>query len=194
MSDKVSFLWLMFRRILSIVVGVSTAFVLTHAVAAADTRARDGKYCAIRIGKAPAGQTSPVLAKACSDVSIKAAQATMNTQYRMRMGDQGKVATAGIPIMYWYEHINYNDQGRINAGFAIIEGGDGPCDAAGYRVDTDFWWARNVSSVIGNNHCLIAHVVNRAQNDADDFTINWGERGLWLERFNDNVDHFQIHA
>lgn len=98
---------------------------------------------------------------------------------------------ADYPIAYWYENINYNRQS--SGGFTTIYGG-APCDAAGYRLNVESWWQGRLSSILGGSSCDTAHITNRAENDAEDFSILFGGEGAWLGRFSDNVGHMQVHA
>jgi hypothetical protein len=153
-----------------------------NAVAAAD-----GPYCAILVGKAPAGKESPVLAQVCSDTSAAQAESMM-------------LAKAGVPastlLMTMFENVDYNSFALPGPGNARkdVFGSAGPCDSAGYRLGVDIWWSVRVSSILGANNCNVARVYNQALNDADDFGMRLFERGTWLERFNDNVGRFQVHS
>ncbi|MFJ7212970.1 hypothetical protein [Amycolatopsis sp. NPDC098790] len=164
----------------------AACFAAVLGTGAAQAAPRDGTYCALLVGKATGDASSPLLGKVCSEVSLADAESGLRATRSLR---------APVKIMYWYENVDYNNYAPSGGGaMATIIGDDGPCDAAGYRVEPSSWWSRNMTSLAGNNSCYTARVYNNAENDADDFGIHVGGRGHWLERFNDNVGRIQVHA
>ncbi|MFD9701191.1 hypothetical protein [Lentzea sp. NPDC059081] len=130
-------------------------------------------------------------------MSMERAQVAMNDQYNATARAQGVVPRAGIPIMYWYQNVDYNnfESGPPGPGHEMTTiTADDPCDNAGYLITPTSFWKGNVSSIAGNNNCNVARVYNIGLTDADDFSLFIGGRGHWLERFSDNVGRFQVHA
>ncbi|GHF94088.1 MULTISPECIES: hypothetical protein [Amycolatopsis] len=164
----------------------AACFAAALGTGVAHAASQDGTYCALLVGKATGDASSPLLGKVCSDVSLAQAESGLRATRSLR---------DSVTIMYWYENVDYIDYAPSGGGaMATIIGDDGPCDAAGYRVEPGSWWSKNLTSLACNNSCYTARVYNRAVNDADDFSIYVGGRGHWLERFNDNVGRIQVHS
>lgn len=68
-------------------------------------------------------------------------------------GDQAPAALASeIPIITYYEHINWTGSSKT------VYGSAGPCDASGYAISDvgdwwSGWWNRNISSWRYGNNC-----------------------------------------
>lgn len=149
------------------------------------------EYCSIKIDKAPAGEISPVVAKACSDVSIEDAREEMRSQYTGKMRSEGRPVAAGVIAMHWYSNINYN---RDTPGrYSEIEVPE-RCDTAGYSIVPESDWQSQLSSIVGNYGCVIARVYNIGQTSAADFGIRVDGDGRWLGAYSDNVGRIQFHA
>src|SRR5690242_10500657 len=154
----------------------SLALGVVAAPAAASTgqtapAAPGGKYCAVQLGKAPAGTTSPVVARACSDTSLAEAKATMDSRHRATARARGETAVAAnVVLMYLYENVNYNRDkaGRMTAIVVPTN-----CDTAGYRFEPETWWKDNVSSVVGGtSRCNTTRVFDKTQTNATVFKIH----------------------
>ncbi|MBN6034053.1 hypothetical protein [Amycolatopsis sp. 195334CR] len=153
----------------------------------------DGQYCSWLVGPAPAdGGVSPVLANECSDVSPEDAQERMRTA-ASQGSTAARTALVDVPIMYWYEHTDFNNMGGAKGEFTTIFGSAGPCDGAGYRVEPTYWWKHNLSSIIGGSNCDFARLTNIALNSSQEFGIA-GYYARYLGGFHDNVGLTQPHA
>ncbi|GAA0623891.1 hypothetical protein GCM10010174_48820 [Kutzneria viridogrisea] len=172
--------------------GASASTTLTPV----DTR-RDGDHCVWLYGKSEAGKPSPLVDKACSDISPEAASAKLDAQQAQRAGTSA--APAGrVRIMIWYVDGNFNDYnpatGTTNGHRSDwIDGKDGPCDAAGYRIPTDSFWRDNLSSLVGDNNCHTARLTDKALVYAQDFRIDPYYAGN-LQGYNDNVGLIHAHS
>jgi hypothetical protein len=174
----------------------SLALGFAAAPAAASTgqaaAAPEGRYCAVQLGKAPAGEASPVVAQACSDTSLAAAKATMDSRYQATTRARGQTAVAAsVVLIYMYQHVNYNrgSQGAMTTIYVPEN-----CDTAGYRFEPTQWWKDNVSSVLGGtSRCNTARVYNKAQTSSAVYKIHLEGAGSWLGAYSDNVHHFQVY-
>jgi hypothetical protein len=187
----------MVRMLAKSTVLASLALGFAAAPAAASTgqaasAAPEGRYCAVQLGKAPAGEASPVVAQACSDTSLAAAKATMDSRYQATTRARGETAVAAdVALMYMYQNVNYNrdSQGLMTGVYVAAN-----CDTAGYRFEPTQWWKDNVSSVLGGtSRCNTARIYDKAQTASAVYRIHLEGDGRWLGGYSDDVHHFQVY-
>ncbi|MBN6034136.1 hypothetical protein [Amycolatopsis sp. 195334CR] len=169
-------------------IGVSTA-----AAAESSSAKQEDTYCAMVVGKAgPGGTPSPVLAQECSALSLDDADTKLRSKVSQGTTRATNAELANI-LMYWYEHTDFNNNNTVPGRITSIYGGDGPCDAAGYRIEPTSWWKANLSSIIGQSNCSFARLTNIALTSTSEQAI-WGGTGKYLGQYHDNVGISQPHA
>ncbi|GGM81658.1 hypothetical protein GCM10012275_60380 [Longimycelium tulufanense] len=167
--------------------GAALALVAPGAQAAPEASSDSGSYCVIVYGKASEGQNSPERFRHCSTSSIEDARSQMRawsahtaTRNLLRPAEPAR-------IMLWYPDANYGGK------HTEIWGDDGPCDSAGYRLEPDDWWQKNLSSIWGDSNCTRATLYNRALTERSNerFITPYARGGTNLDQFNDNVGRIQ---
>jgi len=167
----------------ALVVGAAAAACLAIAPAAlAAPAAPSGKYCATLVDRAPSADAdSPVLSRACSNVSQDDAR-----RHLVRPGARTAAETgvaARTLLMIWYEHAGF--QGAAEG----VYGNYGTCDSSGYRLNPNNWWAHNMSSARGADRCNFATFYNLSQ-------ITWWSTWLDTDHLNaeqnDSVGRIQV--
>lgn len=148
----------------------------TSGAASAEPSYPRGDYCAVLVGKAPSkNENSPVLAEHCSNVSQDHARKNL----MIAAGEIG--ISSDTKLMTWYEHRSYN---RYNDGATTtIYGSDGHCDTAGYRVEPNWWWNDEISSISGTWYCNKARITNQERTDARTFDLP----ANYIYEYNDDV-------
>ncbi|MEU7894123.1 hypothetical protein AB0B45_14810 [Nonomuraea sp. NPDC049152] len=104
--------------------------------------ARNGRFCSVLVGAAAPRGVSPTLAQSCSDLSRQAADAGLRLKARA-LG----LRHQEVPIMFWYTDPEFHGE------WTTVYGQHGHCDAAGYTVRPNTYWATKLSSVKGAAYC-----------------------------------------
>lgn len=131
-------------------VALTAAFLVSISGYASATESIEDpvEYCAILVGKTPNGATtSPVLARACSQESPRQALEEMEAKAERTLPAQVYKSLDRVRLMTWFEDANYG------GNTTEIYGDDGPCDTGGYRVEPDWFWKVNLTSVTGTDAC-----------------------------------------
>lgn len=142
---------------------------VNNVVTAADPGAQ---HCVALYGAAPsAEESSPLIAESCSNVSMNEAMTTFSDA-------NGVDLAAADLLMTWFEDIDFGGDSTD------IFGDAGPCDSAGYRIESNGYWKDNMSSIGGTIQC------NRV--DLNDKSLTYGETQIlptsWVgETLEDNV-------
>lgn len=135
------------------------------------------KYCSVLVGKAPEGQDSPVIAKACSNES----QAAADDQLQFRTQ---RSISAATNLMIWYANTG------LSGNSTVIYGNAGPCDGGGYRVVPNTYWQTNMSSIRRQQTCDRATLFNRPQTQRGTFVLDTPTIGS----FDNNVGRVQVFS
>lgn len=148
--------------------------------------AEPGKYCTLLYGEAEPGEFSPLLAQACSDVSMEKARARLGTildnAAASESAEDAPTLAASTRLMLWFQHQYYL------GSMAEILGSAGDCDYAGYSIPVSGWWSSKISSVQGAGRCNTAYLLNVPQTYAEVRSLPQSTLGS----LNDNIGRIQV--
>ncbi|MFJ5261597.1 hypothetical protein ACIQAC_14160 [Streptomyces sp. NPDC088387] len=154
---------------------VAASFVglvgLAPTVSAAETpKASEGKYCATVVEPVKAGEkVSRVKNRVCADSRASAAAAVRQS--------------ASTLLMTWYDNANFG------GGWNDLYGNFGPCDSAGYVLNTGLW-RTSISSFRTYNNCDGQQAV---LNNGSGVLYYYGYATSYVgDRANDNIETFKI--
>ncbi|WP_285629641.1 hypothetical protein [Actinoallomurus iriomotensis] len=149
-----------------------TAPVLLSGTANAASDTTPPRYCAVLLGRsASPTQASPVLGESCSETSATEAAA-------------GLGPAAQTVLMTWYADAGWKGTS------AAIYGDYGTCDAAGYTFYPNDWWATNMSSIRGDQHCDKVALTSLVGFESDGVSLPWS---FGATRWNDSVHRVHVY-
>jgi hypothetical protein len=165
---------------------IATALTATTAFAApahASTEAAPSTaapYCALVFSQESGADVATVAEAACAATPL-AADAGLSIAPWDR-----------THVMMWYQAHKYNqeDPDRWESTKIYIRGKNANCDHAGYRLDPDDFWQRNISSARGHNDCNTVTMYNRNRTYSHPFRLPVPNIGPIL---NDNVGYMQVY-
>ncbi len=102
-----------------------------------------------------------------------------------RCGDARSLAAAAadrVQLMSWYSEVDYGGWRES------IYGKAGPCNQAGYRLDTSGYWSRNLSSYRVYDPCWWSSMTN----DQGEESLRQGDVSYVGASFNDNVASMRV--
>ncbi|MBR7835019.1 hypothetical protein KDL01_17220 [Actinospica durhamensis] len=173
---------LFIRRGLSLAVTIGGLMFASAMPVGAAASVEDGQInvCDMVVGKAPAGQPSPVVSKTC---------------YRTTDASARKLAADEVLLMEWYRNAN-NEPPDITRVYAD----DGPCDSSGYRITVDADWQNSISGFdTFDEYC--DQVTGYANTDETGDSQYWDGRsnpcqcvvvGYVGDRMNDRINSWRV--